>query len=38
MHVKPIPKIYIQNKPLHYKFNKIINKDNTHMQENTLKI
>ena len=39
MHIKPIHKIYIKEKPIHYKINKIINKDKTYMymQENTLK-
>ena len=39
MHIKPIHKIYIKDKPIHYKINKIINKDKTYMymQENTKK-
>ena len=39
MHLKPIHKIYIKDKPIHYKINKIINRDKTYMnmQENTLK-
>ena len=39
MHIKPIHKIYIKDKPIHYKINKIINRQNIHvlMQENTLK-
>ena len=39
MHIKPILKIYIKDKPIHYKINKIINEDKTYMcmQENTLK-
>ena len=39
MQIKPIHKIYIKDKPTHYKINKIINKDKTYtyMQENTLK-
>ena len=39
MHIKPVHKIYIKDKPIHYKINKIINKDKTYMymQENTLK-
>ena len=39
MHIKPIHKIYIKDKPIYYKINKIINKDktNVYMQENTLK-
>ena len=39
MLIKPIYKIYIKDKPIHDKINKIINKDKTHMymRENTLK-
>ena len=39
MHIIPIHKIYIKDKPIHYKINKIINKDKTYMymQKNTLK-
>ena len=35
MLMKPIHKIYIYIKPIPYKFNKVIDKDNTYMQENT---
>ena len=31
MHIKPIHKIYVKDKPIHYKINKIINKDKTYM-------
>ena len=31
MHIKPIHKIYIKDKPKHYKINEIINKDKTYM-------
>ena len=39
MHIKPIHNIYIKDKPIRYKINKVINKDKTYMcmQENTLK-